>query len=72
MSKAKDLKRKRKIQAKQQATKRQAHNESAAFAKRFNADRKIGRDRIRDSYRERGMTEEEVQRRCPVKQDKAF
>jgi hypothetical protein len=65
----KNQKRKKKVQAKKKAHLNQQQNEDRAWKNKFNAERLVARNKIREGYREAGMPEEQIERLVPKKDD---
>jgi hypothetical protein len=68
MALTKDQKRKKKLQAK----KTKQSNEHQTWINKFNKERTIARNKIREDYRQRGYSEEKIQQLIPTNEDKGL
>lgn len=68
MALTKSQKRKRKLQAR----KAKEANQNRQWENKFNKERTIARNKIREDYRKRGMSEDRINELLPPNQDRCF
>jgi Asp-tRNA(Asn)/Glu-tRNA(Gln) amidotransferase C subunit len=68
MALTKDQKRKKKLQAR----KAKQNNAEKAWVNKFNKERTIARNKIREDLRQRGLSEEKIQQLVPTSEDKGL
>jgi hypothetical protein len=68
MALTKSQKRKRKLQAR----KTKEANQNRQWENKFNKERTIARNKIREDYRKRGISEDRINELLPPNQDRCF
>ena len=68
MALTKSQKRKRKLQAR----KAKEANQNRQWENKFNKERTIARNKIREDYRKRGISEDRINELLPPNQDRCF